>query len=82
MCAVSMVTDYYQHMFPQSFPLNPAPWQSDPAVAQQLLEVLRRLDAIDKRLNDRECLDEAKARFIKDLEAAAAALKTPPAKGA
>ncbi len=75
MCAVSFVSDYYTKQWPQQHPTSPAPWQSDPTVAAQLLEVLRRLDAIDKRLGDIECKDATKAAFIRALEAAAQGLK-------
>lgn len=75
MCAVSAVSDYYQRVWPDRFPNSPAPWQADSEVAKSLLEVLKRLDAIDKRLGDIECKDEAKAKFIAALERAAQDLK-------
>lgn len=71
MCAVSAISDYYSNQYPLQVPSNPAPWQNDPAVAKQLLEVLKRLDKLDKRLGDLECKDAAKAAFLKALEAAA-----------
>lgn len=71
MCASSVISDYYTSQFSLQVPSNPTPWQSDPAVAQQLLEVLKRLDKLDKRLGDIECKNAEKAAFIKALEAAA-----------
>jgi hypothetical protein len=47
---------------PKPQPLNPSPnaipWPrivADPRLAQQMLEVLARLEAIDKRLNNIDC---------------------------
>ena len=72
MCAVSFVSDYYQNTWPQRFPENPAPWTKDPDLAQRLLDVIERLDKIDKRLGDIECKDAEKAKFKRSLKRAAA----------
>jgi hypothetical protein len=49
MCAVSMVMDQWQNpTLPNYIP--PLQWQSDPVLARQMLEVLQRLEAIDKKL--------------------------------
>lgn len=64
MCVVSMVMEQWwpkpepyepqRHpLLPQNPPPNSVPWpliQQDPKLAQQMLEVLKRLEAIDKRL--------------------------------
>lgn len=71
MCAVSAVSDYYQTTWPQRFPTNLQPWQDDPGLAQQLLDVVKRLEAIDKRLGDIECKDAEKERFLASLREAA-----------
>ena len=49
MCTVSMVIDQWQ----QPASPNYIPWptvQHDPALALQMLEVIKRLEALDKRL--------------------------------
>lgn len=49
MCAVSMVMETWQAPASPNF----IPWptvQSDPLLAQRMLEVLQKLEAIDKRL--------------------------------
>lgn len=69
MCSVSAVSDYYMQTWPQRFQQNPTPWQSDPEVRRLLLEVVNRLDAIDKRLGDIECHDAAKEAFLRDIGA-------------
>jgi len=74
MCAVSAISDYYsnpnhlQHFnIPASnpFPSVPvtSPKEFDPGTKQMLQEVIRRLDEIDKRLGDRECMDDKKREF-------------------
>lgn len=60
MCAVSMLYGDWQHptwpgpQYPGTVPTpNAIPWpqiQADPKLAQQMLEVLTKLEAIDKRL--------------------------------
>ena len=66
MCVVSMVIRDWQHpswpdydkLIPDIKPFNPGPnaipWDrinNDPKLAQQMLEVLKKLEAIDKRLD-------------------------------
>jgi tetrahydromethanopterin S-methyltransferase subunit G len=66
MCSYSnMIGDWWHPTWPASptpQPLNPSPnaipWptiQADPALAAQMLEVLKRLEAIDKRLDNIDC---------------------------
>lgn len=67
MCAVSMVVDGWRN--PQS--PNHIPWkQVEPDTASQMLEVLKRLDAIDKAVGAIDCkLKELeKQKFIKKLK--------------
>lgn len=57
MCAVSAISNYY----------NPWPMQKlteDPETKKMLLDVIRRLDELDKRLNDKECMDDEKQKFL------------------
>lgn len=69
MCVVSMVTDYYNDIWPKRWPSNPRPWEQDEELKKQLKEVLERLDQIDKKLKDKDCKDEKKKKFIKALGA-------------
>lgn len=66
MCVYSnMMGEWWHPTWPASpsptpaFPSpNSIPWhtiQADPALAAQMLEVLKRLEAIDKRLNNLDC---------------------------
>lgn len=70
MCVTSTVIDGWSHPtwptpitphnpepFPPAVSTNAIPWpliQSDPALAVQMLEVLKRLEALDKRLDKME----------------------------
>lgn len=72
MCVVSYVSDYYTQ--PNRFPTSP--FQADPEAAKLLRQAIEILERIDKRLNDRECNDPAKAKFLKALDEYAAGL--PP----
>ena len=82
MCTVSMVIKDWQHpTWPQPImpnpPLQPGPnsipWpliQQDPKLAEQMLEVLKRLEAIDKRLDKMEqckVAEPAKKKLRKQL---------------
>lgn len=49
MCAVSMVIDQWQTPGSPNY-IPSIQWQQDGALAYQMLEVLKRLEAIDKRL--------------------------------
>lgn len=60
MCVVSMIYDYYHQ--PQRYQTVWPVVQNDPALAAQLLEVIKRLEAIDKRLGDIECKVERKKK--------------------
>lgn len=67
MCAVSAVSDYYMKipnvLGPNTWP--PQPKDMDDETKKMLREVIRRLDEIDKRLGDRECMDDKKQEFLK-----------------
>jgi hypothetical protein len=66
MCAVSAITDYYFNTWPNRFP--EAPVQSFPDdIKKDLLDIIKRLDQIDKRLNDIECSDPSKETLIQAL---------------
>jgi hypothetical protein len=81
MCVSSAVSDYYMHpnwpgrLNPNQSPI-PAQWpqtfqqiiQSDPETKEMLRKVISLLDSIDKRLGDRDCLDDKKAEFYKALD--------------
>ena len=59
MCTTSaVINDWFNPRQP-----NFVPWpQIDQGVAMQMLEVIRRLEAIDKRLDAIECRAEAKQK--------------------
>ena len=66
MCSVSAISDYYTTTWPLRFPeQHIATFPED--IRKDLLEIIKRLDSIDKRLGDVECIDESKAKFIKEL---------------
>lgn len=69
MCMVSMVTQG----FPQQYP----DWQQTTPLSTlvELKEILKRLDAIDKKLEAKDCADEKKAKFFDDLDGRIAALE-------
>lgn len=82
MCSVSAVSDYYQNQYPNRMGTglpNPNPFGAlgglTPAVVHtfdaETKDMMRKalilLDKIDKRLGDVECMDDAKAAFLKTL---------------
>lgn len=68
MCASSVVSDYYMKQWPNSFPSTPNVIQvADEETKRLLREVMKKLDEIDKRLGDVECMDEKKAQWLKEL---------------
>lgn len=65
MCSSSVVSDYYQSQWPQSFPSTPDVIEiADEETKSMLRRALKLLDKVDKRLNDIECKDEQKAAFL------------------
>jgi len=80
MCSVSAVSDYYTRQYPDRFGINPfAPVPAsglmvpsiqvvDVETKEMMRKVLQLLDKIDKKLGDVECMDEAKAAFLKQLD--------------
>ena len=58
MCVVSMVMDqWWPTTVPRRVPDQSIPWpviQEDPALAKSLLEIIHRLESIDKRLGQLE----------------------------
>lgn len=65
MCASSVVSDYYMKQWPNSFPATPNVLTvADPETKRLLKEVMDRLDKIDKRLGDVECMDAEKAKWL------------------
>lgn len=63
MCAVSMISDYYS---PRIWPhMDQGPVKViDEETKNMLRDVVKRLDEIDQRLKDRDCMDEKKAKFL------------------
>ena len=61
MCVVSMVTQQFPEQFPD--------WQRTAplTVLTGLQEVLKKLDAIDKAMEAKNCKDELKDQFFRDL---------------
>lgn len=90
MCAVSMITDYYgQHddwqlrAYRDTPPPPPIPWPQglpvtlpwDRAALDDLKDIIKRLDALDKKLGLAECEDPKKAEWMKGIEERLAALE-------
>lgn len=65
MCAVSAVMDYYTDGL--RFPYAPKIETMDFTQINLLQEVIRKLDDLDKRLQDRDCNDPAKKKFEKKI---------------
>lgn len=60
MCAVSAVYDYYR----QNVPIT----QWTPDTFSEMQEIIRRLDELDRKLDQHECHDPAKAEWVRDVE--------------
>ncbi len=79
MCSVSAVSDYYQNTYPNRLGygqpslggiggLTPHIVHTFDAETKEMMrQALVLLDKIDKKLGDVECMDEAKAAFLKTL---------------
>jgi hypothetical protein len=81
MCSVSAVSDYYTRQYPDRFGVNQFSVPVHPSISppinvptvdaetkEMMRKVLQLLDKIDKKLGDVECMDEAKAEFLKALD--------------
>lgn len=69
MCAVSAISDYYLRpptTVPNSWPL-PQPKDMDTETRELLRKVVELLDRVDKRLGDKECMDETKKEFYNQI---------------
>ncbi len=68
MCSVSAVSDYYMRQWPINNPQTPNVMKVvDDETKQMIRDVMKRLDQIDKRLGDVECLDAQKAKWLEEL---------------
>ena len=79
MCASSVVSDYYMRTWPERHG-SPSPFHTPPSggsiftptidaeTKEMMRKVLQLLDKIDKKLGDVECIDDAKAAFLKQLD--------------
>jgi hypothetical protein len=77
MCIVSMVSDHYQKHYPEWFEpveINPTVKpvinivrQMPDDIKEALRDIVKRLDEIDKKLNERDCHDDSKERFFKTI---------------
>jgi hypothetical protein len=84
MCSVSAVSDYYTNTYPNRLGPITVPGLGNLGLQPQVVntfdaetkEMMRQalvlLDKIDKKLGDVECMDEAKAAFLKTLNLDAA----------
>ena len=69
MCAVSAISDYYlrpQQPFSPYHP-TPPPRDMDTETRELLRKVVELLDKVDKRLGDKECMDDSKKEFYKQI---------------
>lgn len=64
MCVVSAISNYYQQPLSNYFP-TPRTW--DDETKEMMRKIIELLDKVDKRLGDRECLDDQKQAFFKDI---------------
>lgn len=67
MCMISLVMDYGRTAIP------PQTWTRD--TFSEYMEIIRRLDALDKKLDQPECIDPEKFTWMKEVEARLAALE-------
>ena len=76
MCVYSAVAGGWMNPGPNYVPWTPS--HPDPATAAQMLEILRRLDEIDKKLGAKDCkLNESeKVAFEKKLQERAGPART------
>lgn len=69
MCAVSAISDYYmnppllQYPFNPPIPALPPVKDMSPEILEMLRKVVEMLDKVDKKLGDKECMDETKKKF-------------------
>ena len=68
MCVVSVVVDASRQQWGQI-----SQWPTE--VAYDMKDIIRRLDAIDKKLGAKDCYDPKKQEFIAELEARIARLE-------
>lgn len=61
MCVVSMISDYYMKPI---HPNVPNPHKFDNETKHLLLDIIKRLDELDKKLGDRDCMDDVKKEFF------------------
>lgn len=61
MCAVSAVHDYMR----TNIPVNV--WQQTPSLFNEYQEIIRRLDALDKKLDQKDCPDPQKAAWMAEV---------------
>jgi hypothetical protein len=60
MCTVSAIMDYGQYRIPLQ--------QWTPDSWADFKEIIRRLDALDKKLDQPDCVDPAKQRWMQEVE--------------
>jgi len=70
MCAVSAVSDYYMQPRSPFWPnYTPPSTTPVPVIDEEtkaiLREIVKKLDEVDKKLGDRECMDAKKEEFFK-----------------
>jgi hypothetical protein len=70
MCSVSAVHDYFGQR-------PSVPWTPD--TFRDYQEIVRRLDALDRKLGEPACDDPAKAAWMREVEARLKALEARPA---
>lgn len=69
MCAVSAMFDYAQRNWPVNPPqtqLVPVVWDNE--AVKLFKEIIDRLDKLDKKMGDKDCVDPAKATFMAGLD--------------
>lgn len=69
MCMVSVISNYGQ-----TVPVH----QWTPSSFYDFQEVIRRLEALDKKLDQPHCEDPAKAAWMREVEERLKKLETPP----
>lgn len=67
MCVASVVSDYYMRSIYPTYigdPVTiPQPKDWDPETKEMMRKLLELLDKVDKRLGDKECIDDKKKAF-------------------
>lgn len=67
MCSVSVIHDYWQN--------NTTPQQWTRPMLDEYQQIIKRLDKLDEALGQKDCIDPAKAAWMREVEERLAAIE-------